>query len=362
MLVHDPEILSDPGIADAVARAARLAAANARLQRDVRAQAAELEASAPPVTPRGRCGAAAPRAPPPRGAELRLAGLAAELERARLSASGDAPASLDQCRAPARERDRGVGGARAGLASRLLSERGLEGALAELAQRSVLPVEVSSATGRLSEELEAAVYFVCSEALANAAKHASATKVSIEVTARDGELTVRSSTTAGEAPTWQGVRAARARRPRRGARRRAPHREPAGRRHCRRRPVSARLTARPMVRRSASRAWPRPPGGRPDHQSEPCTFVKRIPPSSDRQRALKIQSPAPEPQGLGLSITKRTVPLERKYRPAHTSGCPFIVQLTRPPRSVRVNNPLLFCAEPASTPTRKNSFGEIKLR
>jgi hypothetical protein len=45
MLVHDPEILSDPGIADAVARATRLAAANARLQRDARAQAAELEAS-----------------------------------------------------------------------------------------------------------------------------------------------------------------------------------------------------------------------------------------------------------------------------------------------------------------------------
>jgi signal transduction histidine kinase len=77
------------------------------------------------------------------------------------------------------------------LHPRLLTERGLEGALVELARRSPLPVEVSAATGRLSEELEAAVYFVCSEALANAAKHAGATKVAIDTTARNGELTVR---------------------------------------------------------------------------------------------------------------------------------------------------------------------------
>jgi signal transduction histidine kinase len=55
----------------------------------------------------------------------------------------------------------------------------------------MLPVEVSVATGRLSAELEAAVYFVCSEALANTAKHAVATRASIEATAAHGQLTVR---------------------------------------------------------------------------------------------------------------------------------------------------------------------------
>jgi signal transduction histidine kinase len=39
-------------------------------------------------------------------------------------------------------------------------------------------------------DLEAAVYFICSEALANAAKHASATKVVIDVAADGVELTV----------------------------------------------------------------------------------------------------------------------------------------------------------------------------
>jgi signal transduction histidine kinase len=54
----------------------------------------------------------------------------------------------------------------------------------------MLPVEVNVASSRLPEELEAAVYFICSEALANAAKHASATKVAIDVAADGDELTV----------------------------------------------------------------------------------------------------------------------------------------------------------------------------
>jgi signal transduction histidine kinase len=54
----------------------------------------------------------------------------------------------------------------------------------------VLPVNVSVASSRLPEELEAAVYFICSEALANAAKHASATNVVIDVAARAGALSV----------------------------------------------------------------------------------------------------------------------------------------------------------------------------
>jgi hypothetical protein len=42
VLVHDPAVLDDPGLSDALATAARLAASNARLQVEVRAQLAEL--------------------------------------------------------------------------------------------------------------------------------------------------------------------------------------------------------------------------------------------------------------------------------------------------------------------------------
>jgi signal transduction histidine kinase len=48
-----------------------------------------------------------------------------------------------------------------------------------------VPVELAVPAGRLSAEVEAAAYFVCSEALANAAKYASASRVVVRVTADD---------------------------------------------------------------------------------------------------------------------------------------------------------------------------------
>jgi signal transduction histidine kinase len=190
VLVHGPETLSDPTIADAVARAARLAAANARLQRDVRAKAAELEASRRRLLVAGDAERRRLERRLREGAELRLTRLAAKLERARTSVSGDAPPPLEHAERRLANAIAELEELARGLHPRLLSERGLEGALAELADRSVLPVNVIFTSSRLPEELEAAVYFICSEALANAAKHASATKVVIEVAPRDGELSV----------------------------------------------------------------------------------------------------------------------------------------------------------------------------
>jgi signal transduction histidine kinase len=191
VLVHDPEILGDPGIADAVARAARLAAANARLQRDVRAQAAELEASRRRLLVAGDAERRRLERRLREGAELRLNRLAAELERARPSSSANASEPLEHAERRLASTIAELEELGRGLHPRLLSERGLEGALGELAHRSVLPVDVRVASSRLHAELEAAVYFVCSEALANAAKHASATRLSIEVASGDGELTVQ---------------------------------------------------------------------------------------------------------------------------------------------------------------------------
>ena len=68
-----------------------------------------------------------------------------------------------------------------GLHPRALAEDGLAGALASLAERSPVPVELAHAAGRLPEEVEVATYFVCSEALANVAKHASRIASSVRV-------------------------------------------------------------------------------------------------------------------------------------------------------------------------------------
>ena len=47
-LVHDPAVLNDPGLLEAVSSAAQLAASNARLQAEVRVRLLELQASRRP--------------------------------------------------------------------------------------------------------------------------------------------------------------------------------------------------------------------------------------------------------------------------------------------------------------------------
>ncbi len=71
-----------------------------------------------------------------------------------------------------------------------LTEGGLEAALPELTLRAGLPVELELSVGRLAPAIEAAVYFLCSEALANTAKHAEATKATIGVSQSGGRLRV----------------------------------------------------------------------------------------------------------------------------------------------------------------------------
>jgi signal transduction histidine kinase len=72
-----------------------------------------------------------------------------------------------------------------GIHPAILSERGLEPALKALARRSAVPVELDLRAGRLSGPVEVAAYYAVSEALANAAKHAHASVVQVELDARD---------------------------------------------------------------------------------------------------------------------------------------------------------------------------------
>jgi PAS domain S-box-containing protein len=65
-------------------------------------------------------------------------------------------------------------------------ERGLAGAVEQLAKRAHIAVSVEVSPDRYAEPVEAAAYYVVSEALANVAKHAEATKTSVRI-ADDGE-------------------------------------------------------------------------------------------------------------------------------------------------------------------------------
>jgi signal transduction histidine kinase len=78
-----------------------------------------------------------------------------------------------------------------GIHPAILAEGGLGPALKTLARRSPVPVEIAVAVdGRLPERVEVAVYFVVSEALANAAKHAGASVVHVEVRSHEASLHV----------------------------------------------------------------------------------------------------------------------------------------------------------------------------
>jgi signal transduction histidine kinase len=90
-----------------------------------------------------------------------------------------------------------------GIHPAILSERGLQAALRALARRSAVPVELGlRVERRLPDHVEVAAYYAVSEALANAAKHARASAVQVELGADDAtaRLTVRDDGIGGADP------------------------------------------------------------------------------------------------------------------------------------------------------------------
>jgi signal transduction histidine kinase len=78
-----------------------------------------------------------------------------------------------------------------GIHPAILSEAGLPPALRALARRSTVPVEVDvSVDARLPVPVEAAAYYIASEALTNVAKYARASEAHLDVTTDDGTLTL----------------------------------------------------------------------------------------------------------------------------------------------------------------------------
>jgi PAS domain S-box-containing protein len=76
-----------------------------------------------------------------------------------------------------------------GIHPATLSQGGLGPALRTLARRSTIPVELNVATRtRLPEPIEVAAYYVASEALANSAKHAQASRMEVSLATRNGGL------------------------------------------------------------------------------------------------------------------------------------------------------------------------------
>jgi signal transduction histidine kinase len=140
------------------------------------------------------------------GTQQRLVSLGLELR----SAEAMVPPELTELRSQLSNTAQGLAGAveelqeiSRGIHPAILSKGGLAPALKTLARRSAIPVELQvDLDRRLPERIEAAAYYVVSEALTNAAKHSHASAVRVDVEAGDGALgvSIRDDGVGGAAP------------------------------------------------------------------------------------------------------------------------------------------------------------------
>ncbi len=180
-----------------IASAAGLRMENERLDAELRARLQELRASRARIVEAGYRERRRVERDLHDGAQQRLMALALNLKLARSKLDDDpaeagglldeASAELEQATAELRELARGIHPG-------LLADRGLVPALEALASRAPVPVELTAAVAeRPAPGVEAATYFLVSEALANVAKHSGAERASVSVAQADGSLSVEVS-------------------------------------------------------------------------------------------------------------------------------------------------------------------------
>jgi signal transduction histidine kinase len=128
------------------------------------------------------------------GAQQRLVALSMELGEARLGTPPEAPAApaLDRAQEHAFQALSELRELIGNVHPKVLADRGLAPALADLADRCTVPVDVrTDLPGRLPPAVESAAYFAVSEALANVGKHSGADRVTLTCRLSGDSLTLR---------------------------------------------------------------------------------------------------------------------------------------------------------------------------
>jgi signal transduction histidine kinase len=193
VLVHDPALLEHWELLEAAGAAARLALENARLQAEGRAQRAEVRASRARLVDVADAERRRLERDLHDGAQQRLLGMGMTLQTLRGRLPVIDPGTdrlLQEATAELRSALTELRDLAQGIHPAVLTDQGLSAALGVLARRCPLPVTVQ---GEVSERptpvVEAAAYYVVSEALQNTVKHAHASHVTIRVH-RDGDTLV----------------------------------------------------------------------------------------------------------------------------------------------------------------------------
>lgn len=189
---HRSSALDDPPTAAAVSAAVGLSLHNVQLHEQLQSQLDDLEAA------RRRLVAAADRQRAATAARLRgevlvpLRHATSELRRLAATGVGDEAAQalevvVQECTAATEE----IAGLVAGVPPVQLGRGRLADVVEALARRSPVPVTVTaSSTAASDPDTEATLFYVCSEAVTNAVKHATATRIDIAVRRVDDAVVV----------------------------------------------------------------------------------------------------------------------------------------------------------------------------
>jgi signal transduction histidine kinase len=189
-IAHDPALDDEPQLVRAAGAAAALALQNQRLEADLRARIEELRTSRARLVEAGDTARRQIERDLHDGAQSRLVAVMLKLRLAQMKVEGspeaaelldeagtDLQASLEELRELAR-----------GIHPAILTDRGLAAALQALAERA--PVPVSLSVDEVPRAVEAAIYFVVSEGLANVAKYAGAASAAVTVRRGPSAVTV----------------------------------------------------------------------------------------------------------------------------------------------------------------------------
>ncbi|MGZ8633600.1 MAG: sensor histidine kinase [Solirubrobacteraceae bacterium] len=196
-LVYDASLDDDPELVDAVRAAAGIALENDRLHAEAQARLAEVQASRERIVAAGDAERRRLERNLHDGAQQRLVALSLQLRLLQGRIRADDPSAAHELASTAseqlaqsleelRELARGIHPA--------VLDHGLGAALESLAARSTVPTTVSyEASSPLPEPVALAAYFVASEALANVAKYAEATAVTVRVSHGEGRAVIEIS-------------------------------------------------------------------------------------------------------------------------------------------------------------------------
>lgn len=169
ILVHDPALLEEPALLDSVADSMQAALVSHQAE----VALADQRASAVSAVEEERRRIERDLHD---GAQQRLLALRMKLGVGRRLLEQDRARALVLLREMDADMEAAIQEIRTlahGIVPPVLAERGLAGALAELAAGAALPVRLNlQDVGRLDPAIERAVFFVCAEGLQNAAKHA----------------------------------------------------------------------------------------------------------------------------------------------------------------------------------------------